>query len=150
MHPVILTPCFLSHFRPVETNPSSQSELRLQFVHADHVVLPSMPEGFESIGRSEHCALQGIWKRGRVLTYQGHAEFDRFVNSETLKVIGKPVWDVGFLERALKAVDRDDDADWAAGVMLKFFLEDVDGAITGHADVVQGGRLEQEEIMARL
>jgi len=109
-----------------------------------------MPEGFESIGRSEHCALQGIWKRGRVLTYQGHAEFDRFVNSETLKVIGKPVWDVGFLERALKAVDRDDDADWAAGVMLKFFLEDVDGAITGHADVVQGGRLEQEEIMARL
>ena len=74
-------------------------------------------EGFESIGRSEHCALQGIWKRGRVLTYQGHAEFDRFVNGETGKVFGKGEWN-------LETIERDDDAVWAAGVMLKFFLED--------------------------
>lgn len=75
-----------------------------------------MKEGFESIGRSEHCALQGVWKRGRVLTYQGHAEFDRFVNGETAKVFGKGDW-------SEESILREDDALWAAGVMLKFFLE---------------------------
>jgi hypothetical protein len=92
--------------------------------------------------------LQGIWKKGRVLTYQGHAEFDRFINGETLKVFGKPIWDEGYLERALEAVERDDDAVWAAGVMLRFFLED------GAEDVSE---IEEEaniggdsEVMARL
>ena len=69
-----------------------------------------------SIGRSEHCALQGVWKKGRVLTYQGHAEFDRFVNGETAKVFGRGLW-------SLETVERDDDALWAAGVMVRFFLE---------------------------
>jgi hypothetical protein len=99
----------------------------LQFVHADHVDLQDLPEGFVSVGRSSHCGLQGIWKKGRVLTYQGHAEFDRFVNAETLKVFGKPIWEEEFMERALEQVDREDDAVWAAGVMLKFFLESVEG-----------------------
>lgn len=75
-----------------------------------------------SIGRSEHCALQGIWKRGRVLTYQGHAEFDEFVNGETVKVFGK-YWEEEFLQQALRNVENgEDDALWAAGVMLRFFL----------------------------
>ncbi|KAL2069442.1 hypothetical protein VTL71DRAFT_14121 [Oculimacula yallundae] len=120
VHPITLTPSFLSHYGPVTSNPSSPAHLRLQFIHADHVVLsPSMmrKEGFESIGRSEHCALQGIWKRGRVLTYQGHAEFDRFVNGETAIVFGKGDW-------SMESVMKDDDALWAAGVMLRFFLEE--------------------------
>lgn len=86
--------------------------------------MPVLPEGFCSIGSSDHCALQGIWKKGRVFTYQGHAEFDRFVNRETVKVFGKLIWDDGYMERALKAVDADDDAVWAAQVMLRFFLEE--------------------------
>jgi len=86
-------------------------------------VLHCLPEGIHSIGRSEHCALQGVWQEGRVLTYQGHAEFDRFINLETLKVFGKPLWEEDFMEKALEQVNKDDDAIWAAGVMLKFFLE---------------------------
>jgi hypothetical protein len=79
-------------------------------------------EGFVSVGRSEHCALQGIWKRGRVLTYQGHAEFDEFINGETIKVFGK-YWEEEFLQQALSNVGRgEDDALWAACVMLRFFL----------------------------
>ena len=103
-------------------------------------------EGFESIGKSEHCALQGVWKRGRVLTYQGHAEFDGFVNGETLKVFGKPIWSTQRLGEALKSVDGDDDAVWAAGAMLKFFLE-------SELDEVDGEEVEvvhEEEVMARL
>lgn len=64
-----------------------------------------------------------MWEKGRVLTYQGHAEFDRFVNSETITVFRQSTWSDAYLEEALRAVDRDDDAVWAAGVMLKFFVE---------------------------
>ncbi len=95
----------------------------MQFVHADHVVVHSLPEGFHSLGRSAHCALQGVWQKGRVLTYQGHAEFDRFVNGETIKAFRKPNWSDEYLENALVMVEKEDDAMWAAGVMVRFFLE---------------------------
>ncbi|EPE31450.1 Class I glutamine amidotransferase-like protein [Glarea lozoyensis ATCC 20868] len=127
VHPITLSPQFQAHFGPVTSNPERPNELRLQFVHADHVDLHELPEGFVSVGRSSHCGLQGVWKRGRVLTYQGHAEFDRFVNCETLRVFGKVIWEEEFIKRALEQVDQDDDAVWAAGVMLRFFLEDGEG-----------------------
>lgn len=57
------------------------------------------------------------------MTYQGHAEFDQFVNGETVKVFGKGVWSEDFIEEVLGYVRRgDDDAVWAAGIMLRFFL----------------------------
>jgi hypothetical protein len=100
------------------------------------------------VGSSQHCILQGIWKKGRVLTYQGHAEFDRFINGETVKVFGKPIWDEGFLEKAMEAIERDDDAVWAAGVMLKFFLEEGIKDESGtNGEVNAGG---DGEVMARL
>ena len=121
-------------------------------MHADHVVLTPnhlKDEGFESIGRSDHCGLQGVWKRGRVLTYQGHAEFDPFINGETLKVFGKPIWSAERLREALKSVEGDDDAVWAASVMLRFFLE------TGFEDIERANGEEsemehEEEAMAML
>lgn len=57
-----------------------------------------------------------------MLTYQGHAEFDAFINAETVKVFGK-YWEENFRDQALSNVAKgEDDAIWAAGVMLKFFL----------------------------
>lgn len=80
-----------------------------------------------------------------MLTLQGHAEFDRFVNGETLKVFGGPVWEEGFMRRAMEAVDREDDAIWAAGVMLKFFLEAED-----EVGMKEGERAGEEDVLARL
>ncbi|PVH82737.1 class I glutamine amidotransferase-like protein [Cadophora sp. DSE1049] len=131
VQPITLTTAFLTRFGSVTSNSSKPKELRLQFVHADHVVVHTLPEGFHSIGRSKHCALQGIWKKGRVLTYQGHAEFDRFINGETIRAFRKPEWSDQYLAEALKAVDADDDAIWAAGVMLRFFLERMESRRTG-------------------
>lgn len=84
------------------------------------------------------------------MTYQGHAEFDRFVNGETLKVFGKPIWSQEFLGQALEMVGREDDAIWAATVMLRFFLED---AVEDCADIAGESREdigEEAEVMARL
>ena len=145
VHPVTLSAAFLSNFGTVTSNPSNPQQLRQQFIHQDHVVPPNgiLPEGFHSIGSSEHCAFQGVWKKGRVLTYQGHAEFDRFINGETLKVFGASKWEAAYMAKSLEQVDRDDDAIWAASVMLKFFLETPDENIAGS----EFG--EQEKIIAK-
>ncbi len=151
MRSITISPSFLSHFGPVTSNPSSPGELRMQFVHRDHVVLPASSQGqesldgFESIGSSSHCALQGIWKQGRVLTYQGHAEFDEFINRETIKTFGvKAKWDSGFLGDAVRATEGVDDARWAAGVILRFFLENET------VDVIEPARVRSEEIRPML
>ncbi|KAH8597262.1 class I glutamine amidotransferase-like protein [Bisporella sp. PMI_857] len=149
VHPITLSPAFLARYgSPSSSHPD---QLNLQFVHADHVLHPVahemwVREGWESIGKSENCGLQGVWRKGRVLTYQGHAEFDRFINTETIKVFGGKVWEDEFMSKALNQVDRDDDAIWAAAAMLEFFMEspvkDVDGVV--------GEGLRSEELLARL
>ncbi|QPH18069.1 hypothetical protein C2857_003032 [Epichloe festucae Fl1] len=99
---------------------SGPKTLRLQFIHADHVRIPdntALPPTWITIGQTEECSSQGIYQHGRVLTYQGHFEFDRFINSETLKVFGAR-WDPDVLDRGLKAMDRDDDAEEGADILL--------------------------------
>lgn len=108
-------------------------KLRLQFVHHDHVVIPtpdSLPHSWMTLGSTQHCAVQGMYEPGRVLTYQGHFEFDKFINSETVKFFF-PAWAPGVLKEAMEAIDADDDAIAAAEMVLKFILEkgvDKDGA----------------------
>lgn len=111
---------------------SPEQTLRLQFIHADHVRLPSpegegeeagsLPPSWISMGRSRHCAVQGVYQPGRVLTYQGHFEFDRFVNSETMKVFFAKR-DPAVLQDALVAIDKDDDSEAAADIVVRFLLE---------------------------
>ncbi|GAB0138025.1 hypothetical protein EsDP_00006272 [Epichloe bromicola] len=105
---------------------SGPKTVRLQFIHADHVRISdstALPPTWTMIGQTEKCPSQGIFYRhGRVLTYQGHVEFDRFINSETLKV-GGARWDPDVLDRGLKAMDRDDDAEEGAGMLVRFLME---------------------------
>lgn len=106
--------------------------LRLQMVHGDHVRFPDgrPPSGWIAMGSTAHCAVQGLYKPGRVLTYQGHFEFDRFINRETVSVLVAK-WDPQVLQSSLKQVDADDDdAADAADMVVRFLLEDL-GAIDG-------------------
>jgi hypothetical protein len=93
------------------------TKLQLQFVHHDHVVIPApevLPESWIPFGCTDHCAVQGIYEPGRVLTLQGHFEFDRFVNSECIKHFFRSEWDADRLHAALNAIDADDDSKAAA------------------------------------
>jgi GMP synthase-like glutamine amidotransferase len=100
--------------------------VRMQFVHGDFVVVPDMdalPEGWSVLGSTPWCANQGLMEAGRVLTFQGHFEFDRFVNGETVKTFfakKAPEW----LEESLNAVDADDDAELAAEMVLHFAMQE--------------------------
>lgn len=64
----------------------------LEFVHADEVILPSpdfsLPEPWTLLGSTEHCKVPGIYQPGRVLTLQGHFEFDTFKSEETMRIFG--------------------------------------------------------------
>ncbi|KAF1939416.1 class I glutamine amidotransferase-like protein [Clathrospora elynae] len=114
--------------------------MRLQFVHHDHVVIPSMdalPRSWMTLGSTRHCGVQGLYEAGRILTYQGHFEFDRFVNGETVKFFF-PEWEPEVLAEALEAIDADDDSVAAAKMVLDFFLEKIGDASAGTHAVVGG------------
>lgn len=67
-------------------------EAFLEFVHADEVVMPSanfsLPKPWVLLGSTEHCKVPGIFLPGRVLTLQGHFEFDTFKSQETARIFG--------------------------------------------------------------
>lgn len=67
--------------------------VRLQFVHADQVVFESsdtllLPEPWTILGSTDHCTIQGVYRPGRVLTLQGHFEFDKFESRKTMRIFG--------------------------------------------------------------
>ncbi|KAF2805002.1 uncharacterized protein BDZ99DRAFT_467211 [Mytilinidion resinicola] len=116
-----------------EASAADPSILRLQFVHADHVVLTpshhspapfSLPSDWVLLGSTPHCHCQGVYQPSRILTFQGHFEFDRFVNSETIKIFGKIAgWDDARVKEVLEAIDADDDSLRAAEMVVKFFAD---------------------------
>lgn len=122
VHSVSLTQIFREEIQADKA--AVPSELRFQFIHADHVVIPnnaSLPADWQIMGSSKHCAVQGIIQPGRVLTFQGHFEFDRFVNSETFKVFTTS-WKQDAIDNGLKLIDADDDATTAAEIVARFLL----------------------------
>ncbi len=52
-------------------------------VHRDAVV--QLPNGVESIGSSKDCACHGMFKPDRILSFQGHPEFDEPIMTAILK-----------------------------------------------------------------
>lgn len=111
-----------------EPESEASPSLRLQFVHADHVKIPDpgvLPPPWTIVGSSDHCAVQGVYEKDRVLTLQGHFEFDRFINTETIKVFGA-LWKPDELNKALEAMNAEDDAERAAEMVIRFLMADVE------------------------
>ncbi|KAL4791032.1 class I glutamine amidotransferase-like protein [Aspergillus venezuelensis] len=138
--PITLTPEFVTHFPKLDSSLPNKGSMRLQMIHGDWVsLLPGvekLPAPWVNVGSSDLCPIQGLYCPGRVLTYQGHFEFDVFVNSETCREFGRRNgWNgwkqediARYLELIAKArvegvLEDDDDARTAAEVVVMFFLE---------------------------
>jgi GMP synthase-like glutamine amidotransferase len=93
--------------------------IKTQFVHADEVTGP-IPSSWSVLGSSAQCAIQGVMEPGRVLTLQGHFEFDQFVNRETIRHFGRS-WDRECLNTGLKMAEHDDDAELLAEMVVCFY-----------------------------
>ncbi|KAJ9137130.1 hypothetical protein NKR23_g9379 [Pleurostoma richardsiae] len=71
-------------------------------------------DGFVSYVYHEHPSIK----------LYGHPEFDQFINTECLKLVGKRVgWDADFTSSAIAAARARDDAAIAADIMVAFFLD---------------------------
>ncbi|KAK8115859.1 hypothetical protein PG984_012361, partial [Apiospora sp. TS-2023a] len=104
----------------------SKSPMCYQFLHSDEVVAgDSLPPTWSSIGSSTLCEIQGLYQPGRVLTYQGHPEFDRIIMNDFVRRLVKAgAIDAAVSETYLAFVERDDTRILAAEVLLKFLAID--------------------------
>jgi GMP synthase-like glutamine amidotransferase len=121
VHSVSLSDQFAADFSHI----LSSKSLRLQFLHGDRVLLPdgSIPDDIISVGTTPHCQIQGIYQPGRILTYQGHPEFDEYIETVCLELVGKRVgWEAQFTENAISSARAPDDAAVAADTIIGFFL----------------------------
>ncbi|KAJ5934786.1 hypothetical protein N7466_004333 [Penicillium verhagenii] len=145
IQPIILDPSFTANFPVLAHHTSSTSPFRVQLVHGD-IVVPTpaakaaalaagqseipLPPGWMSIGHSAACDVQGLYYPGRILTYQGHFEFDVFTNRELCIEFGRRSnWPTELVQRYVEWIERalvpgaedDDDAKAAAEAVLIFF-----------------------------
>lgn len=135
IHPITLTPEFVSSAAPYLST-LRNGEMRIQLFHGDRVVsssssqdTASLPAPWMNIGSTELSPIQGLFHPSRVLTYQGHFEFDAWVNMElvvgctylhgwTAEMIQKYMDQIGPLDQ------KDDDSKLAAEVVVWFFAEE--------------------------
>ncbi|KAH8649023.1 class I glutamine amidotransferase-like protein [Xylariales sp. PMI_506] len=109
---------FTKHF------PCVQGKLmQYQFIHSEEIVVNRLPPGWISMGVTEKCAVQGLFEPGRVLTYQGHPEFDENIVDVLLQVLYKNgSIDLETHDEALSLLDRYSTSTLAAEVAARFLL----------------------------
>ncbi|RAO71884.1 uncharacterized protein BHQ10_007896 [Talaromyces amestolkiae] len=117
-------------------------KLHIQLVHGDRVIgfypstanapsaLTALPQPWLNVGSTPLSPIQGLYYPDRILTYQGHFEFDPFVNSETVvEFARRGSWDAQMVSESLRKVNacglEDDDSELAAEIVVQF-LADVD------------------------
>ncbi|QKX58873.1 uncharacterized protein TRUGW13939_06001 [Talaromyces rugulosus] len=134
IHPITLNPAFVSSASPALSTLCNR-EMRIQLFHGDRVISSSqqdkaaLPSPWMSIGSTEISPIQGLFHPGRVLTYQGHFEFDSWANRE-LVVVSTSRWgwteemSKKYIEQVGQVGQDDDDSKLAAEVVVWFFAEE--------------------------
>ncbi|PTB70514.1 class I glutamine amidotransferase-like protein [Trichoderma citrinoviride] len=96
--------------------------LKLHQMHRDAVL--TVPSGIANLGSSTKCPVQILYKPGRLLSFQGHPEFDELINEEIIrgdKDTGH-VFDDETFQDALGRVSRPHDGLLMASRVMEFFL----------------------------
>ncbi|UKZ74092.1 hypothetical protein TrVFT333_001748 [Trichoderma virens FT-333] len=99
------------------------SSLELHQMHRDAVL--TVPSGLTNLGSSTKCPIQILYKPGRLLSFQGHPEFDRPINDELLNVEHEHgnAFDEEAFQDAIKRVDRPHDGVFLSSRIMEFFLD---------------------------
>jgi GMP synthase-like glutamine amidotransferase len=138
---ITLNPDFACRFSPLASF-NEMLPFRLQLIHGD-IVAPSsapsterdrlnafLPAPWINVGSSEKCLIQGLYYPRRVLTLQGHFEYDAFATAELCLHFSKKFsWSSDLLSSHLNAIWRGnraenedgDDSKVAAEAVLLFF-----------------------------
>ncbi|KAJ9644671.1 hypothetical protein H2199_003634 [Coniosporium tulheliwenetii] len=98
-------------------------KLMIHQMHKDMVY--DYPPGVEELGYTERCAVQGMYRKGRVITVQGHPEFTRDIVTELLETRhNQGIFDDKAFEEAMSRVANRHDGVAVASAFLRFLLED--------------------------
>ncbi|EED23513.1 conserved hypothetical protein [Talaromyces stipitatus ATCC 10500] len=169
IHPVTLSP----EFTPTTLGKaftsrlgSNNGKLHIQLIHGDRVVgfypshttaetsavtLSALPKPWLNLGSTPLSPIQGLYYPGRVLTYQGHFEFDVFVNCETVIEFGRRAgWDAQMVTESLRKINgfEDDDSRLAAEIVVQFLAGGDDNSGQG-VDVPMKISYSMKEDMVR-
>ncbi|KAF9873748.1 gmp synthase [Colletotrichum karsti] len=120
VHEIDLTPEFTSFFSSLD-----KSRISYQFLHQDIVESePLFPKGWIQMGSSALCKVQGLLLPGRVLTYQGHPEFDRFITRESTIAVKEAglISDSENMDELFELVEKDDTRALAGEMVVEFFM----------------------------
>ena len=91
-------------------------------MHRD--IVSDIPEGFQNLGHSPRCSIQGLWKRNCVLSLQAHPEFDDRIMQKLLeKRHADGVFDDTLYEEGLTKARLSHDGLLIIPSFLKFFID---------------------------
>lgn len=125
VHRIEVTPEFSSHFPGL----LSDRLLSFQFLHADHVIIANreaLPGRWVLVGATDLCDVQGLMDPGRVLTFQGHPEFDAFINGESTSSLAESgKFTKEELETYVLEINQEDQAVLAGQVVIEFLVRDL-------------------------
>lgn len=160
IQPITLKEEFKKFFPPL----ARADPFRIQLIHGD-IVVPKLESGqlqnpgevplpspWMNIGSSSACDIQGLYVPGRILTFQGHFEFDAWLNAELCREFGRRGgWESSLVEEYVRDIEKsvvvgqedDDDSKVAAEAVVLFFAgRDVKpGGLSGDSGVSLNGML---------
>ncbi|KAF1846765.1 class I glutamine amidotransferase-like protein [Cucurbitaria berberidis CBS 394.84] len=100
-----------------------QDSLAIHQMHKDIVF--EYPEGVEKLGGSPRCLVQGMYKKGRLISVQGHPEFNQGIVTHLVKMRQQQgIFEDEQARDALERVGRPHDGVTIAKAFLRFLLED--------------------------
>ncbi|OCK78856.1 GMP synthase [Lepidopterella palustris CBS 459.81] len=100
-----------------------QDNLSLHQMHRD--IVYEYPEGVEELGASPRCSVQGMYVEGRIITVQGHPEFNQQIVTEILQARhSQGIFNDELFEDAMARVGKDHDGVAVSSAFLRFLLED--------------------------
>lgn len=92
-------------------------------MHRD--IVCDYPSGVEELGSSPKCRVQGMYIEGRVITVQGHPEFNQGIVTELLESRHQMgIFDDATYEDGMARVDKAQDGVVVAKAFLRFLLEE--------------------------
>lgn len=92
-------------------------------MHKDTVF--EYPEGVEKLGGSPRCLVQGMYKQGKLISVQGHPEFNEGIVTHLVKMRNQQgIFDDEQAKDALERVSKQHDGVNIAKAFLRFLLED--------------------------
>ncbi|KAM0351914.1 hypothetical protein ACHAPU_002428 [Fusarium lateritium] len=97
------------------------SSLGLHQMHRDAVL--EVPEGLVNLGSSSRCEVQGLYKPGRIMSFQAHPEFDDFIMEEIMQArYSQQIFSKEMYEEGITRARADHDGRLVAAKIWEFLL----------------------------